>query len=58
MITLTDQDVAEFAELYFRETGVRTAPGRTRFLAECLVEFVGRVQELGPSPDFLPDSSP
>jgi len=51
MISLTDQDVAEFQELYFRQTGRRLSPARSRIVAERLVELVARVGELGSRTD-------
>ena len=56
MIALTDQDVAEFGELYFRETGCQLPPERVRLVAERLVELVGRLDELRGCPDPLPQS--
>jgi hypothetical protein len=58
MIPLTDQDVAEFAELYFRTTGRRLPPARARLVAERLVELVARVRDLGLDPERFPNAAP
>ena len=47
MILLTAQDVAEFQELYLRQTGRTLSPDRARHVAECLVELVERLHQLG-----------
>ena len=58
MIPLTDEDVAEFQNLYRRETGRELSPARARLTAECLVELVARIQQLGGDSDHFPDTSP
>lgn len=58
MIRLTDQDVAEFQDLYSRHTGRELPPARARLTAESLVELVARIHQLDSSSDHFPDTSP
>ena len=54
MILLTAQDVVEFQELYLRQTGRKLSPARARHVAECLVELVERIHELGADSEPFP----
>ena len=42
MIPLSERDVAEFRDLYQRETGRELPPAKARHVAECLVELIAR----------------
>jgi hypothetical protein len=50
MIRLTAQDVAEFREIYRKETGRDISDEQAREYAELLVRFVAFVTGAGPLP--------
>ena len=50
MIQLTAQDVAEFREVYRKETGKELTDDQAREYAERLVQFVALFAGVGPSP--------
>ena len=57
MIPLSARDVAEFRELYRRETGRELPPAKARHVAECLVELIARLDRFDAGrPHLLPPS--
>ena len=50
MTQLTAQDVAEFRELYRKETGTELTEGQAREYAERLLRLVALVKGIGPRP--------